>query len=101
MTIKENITLQETIDFLNELLEIDPSTINSMFSMRMFCNSDLASHPTVQVADPKNWMPYIGFIGILNGLFGTDEDGWGSIAAQYSDNNKIEQFVLLDSNKND
>jgi hypothetical protein len=96
MVIKESITLHEVADFLNSLLEIDPSTINSMFSMRMFCSKDLANHPAVQVANPKNWIPYVGFIGILNGLFGANENGWGRIAAQYSDNNKIEKFIILD-----
>ena len=39
----------------------------------------MADHPTVQVRE-KKWEYRAGFLGIINGLFGTNEQGWGRIA---------------------
>ncbi|GAG68378.1 unnamed protein product [marine sediment metagenome] len=38
----------------------------------------------------------VGMIGILNGLFGSDEHGWGHISADY-DNGKVIKFRVLTS----
>jgi len=92
--VKESITIQETVDFLNELLKVDNQAINTLFSVRMACNKDLADHNTVQVGVfPPDYFQ-VGMIGILNGLFGKDEFGWGHICANY-DNGNIVGFSML------
>jgi hypothetical protein len=94
MTIKKEITINELVDFLNSLLMIDEVCLNSLFSMRISCNEDLAKHPTVQVARIDNLFPIVGIIGILNGLFG-EVNGCGAIAAETKDG-EVTGFRILD-----
>ncbi len=99
--IKENVTLEETAEFLNELLKRDPTTINALFNIRVYCNQGLAEHPTVQVGcqgEGKRKICQVGFIGILNGLFGSDEKGWGHLSLNM-DNGSIISFDVLDEAK--
>ncbi len=91
--VKNEITTQETVDFFNLLLAIDRQAITALFSMRMACNTDLADHETVQVGVEGNYAQ-VGMIGVLNGLFGKDQHGWGHISADY-DNGMIVKFRLL------
>ena len=91
--VKNEITIQGTVDFLNSLLAIDRQAITALFSMRMACNTDLADHETVQVGVEGNYAQ-VGMIGVLNGLFGKDQYGWGHISADY-DNGMIIKFRLL------
>ena len=92
--VKEKINLQETVDFLNELLKIDPIAITALFSMRIACNEALADHETVQVLASYKTFFHVGIMGILNGLFGIDEHGWGHISIDYDDG-KITGFRVL------
>lgn len=92
--VKEKITLKETVDFLNELLKIDPIAITALFSMRIACNETLADHETVQVSMLGKDYCQVGVIGILNGLFGIDEYGWGHISIDYDDG-KVTGFRVL------
>jgi len=92
--IKESITIKETVAFLNELLEYDSYVISALFSTRIICNKYLADHKTVQVRQLGKDVFQVGIIGILNGLFGIDEYGWGHIVADY-DNGKITGFRVL------
>ncbi len=94
--VKSSVKIQETVDFLNSLLTIDRVVITALFSVRISCNKDMADHPTVQVGAEGNYYQ-VGMIGILNGLFGSDKNGWGHISAEY-DNGTIKNFSLL-SNK--
>lgn len=72
--IKNKVTLNEVVDFFNELIEIDPNGITELFLHRVVVNDALANHPTVQATDDNN----VGLIGILNGLFGIHDNGWGA-----------------------
>ncbi len=99
--IKENVTLKETAEFLNELLKTDPMAINALFNLRVYCNQPLSEHPTVQVGcqgKDNHKVCQVGFIGILNGLFGTDEKGWGHLSI-HMDNGAIVSFDILDDAK--
>ena len=91
--IKDKINIEETVTFLNELLEIDPIAITALFSMRTACNQNLAKHDTVQVGVQGKYAQ-VGMFGIFNGLFGKDSYGWGHISADY-DNGVIRRFRLL------
>lgn len=96
--IKTSITLQEVVDLLNDLLGIDPLSINALFNIRVYCNQRLADHPTVQVGCQGPKGPFmvcaVGFVGILNGLFGLNESGLGRLAMEL-DNGTIKRFKLL------
>lgn len=95
--IKESVTPQGTVDFLNKLLKIDSSAIGNIFGFRVPCNCDLADHPTVQVGCEKDCCQ-VGVVGVLNGLFGTHESGWGCIAIDV-DNGVVKGFRILDNRK--
>lgn len=92
--VKETITPEEVVDFLNDLLMTDHSAISSLFSLRISCNKALANHSTVQVGVLSKDYFIVGMIGILNGFFGIDEHGWGHISVDYEDG-LISRFRLL------
>ena len=86
--IKESISVDEVIEFMNGLLKIDAEAISQLTEAQVPCNKAMADHPTVQVraymlprdtASPTGYS--FGLLGILNGLFGVDERGWGNISA--------------------
>lgn len=78
--MKETITVEDAIQVLNEAMTCDNNAIGSMIDIRVPCNQDLAKHTTVQVARyGDGWR--VGILGIINGMFGTDERGYGPISA--------------------
>lgn len=81
--IKQSITLEEVVAFLNELVVIDRAAMTALVETRVPCNEALADHPTVQVSCREDGAR-VGLLGILNGLFGVDERGYGAIGAQFS-----------------
>jgi len=93
--IKESVTLDETIAYLNRLLMLDREAIRALIETRVVCNESLADHPSVQVMLAEDGGYLVGLLGILNGLFGTFPDGWGSIVAIFDDNTgalELEEF---------
>ena len=89
MSIKKSITLDETIEFLNGLIEIDSEAVGRLITARVPCNEAMADHPTVQVGDCRDGFE-VGFLGVLNGLFGIDENGWGGITMIFEADKPIE-----------
>lgn len=84
---------EEVVDFLNELLKIDSKAINELFNIRIPCNEALQDHPTVQV----NHKGEVGILGILNGLFGIQENGQGYIAIELdNESSPINRFLILE-----
>ena len=94
--VKSRVSIQKTVDFLNELLEIDPFAISALFSSRVSCNKELADHPTVQVGSLGKDSFQVGMIGVLNGLFGIDKHGWGHISGYYEDGKLVEFRLFTD-----
>lgn len=85
--IKEQVTLDELITFLNELIKLDPNAMTSLFSNRPECNMAMADHPTVQVGT-QTIVPEqhtISVLGVLNGLFGISSQGWGPLTAVWDE----------------
>lgn len=80
MAYRETVTIDDAIALLNEALRLDPNAMNALIDARVVCNSALAEHPTIQV-DGRTEAPRVGILGVLNGLFGVREDGWGPITA--------------------
>lgn len=96
MTIKEQVSIAEVINVLNEACRLDSAAIVSLIETRVECNEGLAKHPTIQVAreagsddadDSRTLnivMKYsVGFLGMINGIFGVDDAGWGTIGAKF------------------
>jgi hypothetical protein len=89
------ITLEQAISYLNSLVKADPSAMDCMFHYTVSCNQELVNHPTAQVRSNANG-DRITIMGILNGMFGTNEDGSGLIAARYNDTDELIDFVSND-----
>lgn len=84
--IKESITIADVLDVLNRMLETDPEATKQLFLFsRVPCNKELAEDPTIQVKSfdaARGKTKYsVGINGVLNGLFGMDEGGFGPISA--------------------
>lgn len=103
MPIKQSVTLDETICVLNRALQKDRDAISKLFLRRKVkCNDELADDETIQVGKRGN-SPTIGPIGILNGLFGIDDDMdtgygtcYGAIGARVGDDGNIVTFEKVD-----
>ena len=70
----------ERIDFaikvLNEALEADPEAMNKLFNVKVQVNDELLNHPTIQCNGNRKDM---GPMGLINGLFGADDNSIGFI----------------------
>ncbi len=69
MARKRIITTDEVISYLNYLLEIDPLTVSRFLQIRIACSEELAKS-SVHVVMDDDAHPFVGLLGILNGLFG-------------------------------
>ena len=69
MALRAQVTIDETVDFLNELIETDRVAMQSLARKAAKCNEALAEHPSVQVGAHGGGY-YVGLLGVLNGLFG-------------------------------
>lgn len=84
--IRESITVDHAIEVLNRMLQTDHNATALLFlTARVPCHEGLADDPTIQVRAykvNKDDPAYsVGILGIINGLFGIDEGGWGLITA--------------------
>lgn len=75
---KDQVSVDEAIEYLNSLIESDPVAIRALLMNRVPCSGDLAEHPTCQVRAIDRGL-YVGMMGVLNGLFGIYPDGYGKI----------------------
>lgn len=83
--------ISQAVKVLNEALESDPVTVNQLVNLRVMCNEELANHPSIQVGKDNRYQTvhWVGLFGIINGLFGVDENGWGFIEAEIRDDNGL------------
>ena len=86
------VSISQAIELLNSCLTLDRGAVTRLVDCRVQCNERLADHPTVQVGSSKSGY-VVGLLGIINGLFGVDEKGWGGICAVVADDGLIEKFV--------
>jgi len=74
------------IEFLNEIHKLDSEVLEKLIDFRVPVNEKLAWHETVQVVnDGTEEVPTykVGLLGIINGLCGIDEDGYGLVTANF------------------
>ena len=84
------------IEYLNSLIKLDKDAIGRLIELRTPCNNNLAKHETVQVLDEgtnNNPKYSVGLLGILNGLCGIDDDGYGFIMAEIDGDNNLIKFI--------
>lgn len=94
-------TADEAIEVLNRIHAADDTVLPALIAYRVLCNRALADDPTVQVGrvemPDRSDMWEVGLLGIVNGLFGVDEQSWGFIAAEYDDEKQLTGFVRTPS----
>lgn len=95
--IKEEITKEDVVNLLNGMLSLDRDAFERLISYRVDCNQQLADHGTIQVGI-FNGSPKVGIIGVINGLFGVDGEGYGAIVAYFDEAGNLGRFGLLERN---
>lgn len=92
MPIHASITPDDAVALLNSARVADPLAIAQLVDHRVQAGPALMEHPTVQCGhlpdqDPLHRVGFgtVGLVGIINGLFGTDDQGQGPITADYDD----------------
>ena len=95
--LKEIVTIDEVIELLNEIVESDCAAARRLVEARVRCNKKLAEHPTIQVGNyHKKGEFQVGILGVLNGLFGIDDEtGYGQVSADI-DGDKISFRRIID-----
>ena len=89
--MKTKITITDVIEYLNELTRLDPDALTRLVEARVPCNEAIAEHPTAQVGVVAQRPGYeFGVLGLLNGMFGVDEEGWGPIMAVFTADRLVE-----------
>lgn len=76
--------VDQAIEVLNRIHAADPTVLPALIEHRVTCNEAVADDPTVQVGLRPDGTAEVGLLGIINGLFGANERGWGYIGAVWS-----------------
>ena len=88
--------VDKAISVLNRAIKTDPAAIRRLFKVQIPCSDDLADDPDVQVKIEGDEY-FIRPLGLINGLFGAAEDGFGKIVAICSDETgEFQKFVKYD-----
>jgi len=103
VTIRKNISIADALNVLNRAVKADPEAMAALRAAKVPCNDELAKDEEIQVSMDQIpgavhdvWeddepvevggrkVYKVGFLGVLNGLFGIDErTGFGAIAAVF------------------
>lgn len=99
--MRDSVTVDEVIGLLNEIVRLDRLAVQKLVEARVQCNRELADHPSVQtLADPtephESHKYSVGVLGVLNGLFGVDERGYGPISAKFEKDDSGKMGDLID-----
>ena len=79
--------MPDHIDFaigvLNDTLEHEPDAMYSLFAYRVEVTSEefIENSPVQVGSDSEDEPVTMGVLGLINGLFGMRDDGWGHIFA--------------------
>jgi hypothetical protein len=98
----------ELIGRLNELIENRAArqAVETLIGAHLAVPQVLANHPTIQVDTDAGAGIIVraGFLGLLNGLVGTIQEGprsgWGYVAAYY-DEHRLVRFIRTDPQDDD
>ena len=91
----KTVDVNIAIDYLNSLLLLDRDAVTALVMHRVPCNEKIINNPEIQTLT-EDGVSSVGLLGILNGLFGLDEDNRPFIVAEVNyDDNKIEKFIHI------
>ena len=88
------VTVEQAVEVLNRAHKSDPVAMHNLVNNRVLCSEKLAEDPTVQVGSLNNGFHEVGMMGIINGIFGLDENKIGFIAAECSTDGVVLGFVV-------
>ena len=80
--IKETVSIEEALEVLNRAVLLDRAAVEDLLNLRVTCNEALASDSEIQIGRYWGESPTLSFLGLLNGIFGEDEN-WGAICAVF------------------
>lgn len=94
-------SLSQTIHLLNEALAADPKAISALVEFRVPVGDGqdwFMEHPTIQCSLERDGDIKVGFLGMLNGIFGAEsETGFGYITAHVEEDGvTISSFEVTD-----
>ena len=92
--MRYSVIIEQAIEVLNRLLEADRCAITELLDLRVNCNEELGECLEAQTWKSEEGQYSIRPLGILNALFGVDENGCGRLASQYIMSVNKENFVL-------
>lgn len=82
----------DAITVLNRIHAADPTVLPALIGYRVPANGALVDDPTVQVGEPTPGEYRLGFLGVLNGIFGIRPDGQGYIGARFDGTGRLLRF---------
>lgn len=82
----------QVVALLNELIALDRDAIEKLIAARVQCNQALADHPSVQVLAVSGDF-WVGMLGVLNGIYGCNQESVGYIEAHLDDNQRLVRFL--------
>ncbi len=98
---RNEVTVEQVVEVLNQALKADDVALTDLIQTRVACNKKLAGHSSIQVGlapgcnpEDKNLFYEVGILGLLNGLFGVDENQWGAVAAEMDKAGHVHRFVV-------
>ena len=96
--------IQKAIQVLNDALERDPIALTQLVNLRVDCNAQLVSHPTIQ-SSVYHGVSKVGILGLVNGIVGNSPSGVigaeGSIVRDTGQFTVIRKFVDLREDRTD
>lgn len=90
-SLEPMISVSDALEVLNRVHQADPTVMPALIALRVPCNEAVADDPTVQVATKDGGFE-VGVLGLINGLFGVDDEGIGHIGAFYDDSHQLTHF---------
>ena len=96
MRKRSEISAEFVVEFLNQLVRMDKHAISDLVSERVMVNKELEKHPTVQTREVTKGVMEVGFLGILNGMFGIEGDKVAIEAVKNSRTGVVEEFRLTE-----
>lgn len=83
-TARHKVTIDDVVKFLNNWVENDRTTVERLIHNHVSCLDWTSNHPSIQVVvDSTTGRARVGVVGLLNGLFGVNEEGLGPISAVF------------------
>lgn len=86
-----SVSVDHAIAVLNRAVQKDREAVQALIQNRVPCNVALAEDSTIQVGD-RNGQYSVGLLGIVNGIFGADENQFGYIWARFTETGDLIQF---------